>query len=160
MRHVSAHIGTGHLIHGTAFQQAGISFQQRCLPNSALSMAGLMVMLSTWCRPTTALGGLDTDVSRSAARALLEALIDVAFPTIDAQHQLMVLFDPRWFCKWPRPQTNPTASDVVTLPVSAHGVDLTEWQLMAQSPLQHAVAFRIWRACGLSVLPTVCPISN
>lgn len=112
-------------ITGHTKKKCQLCWSDRCLADPSVSVMGLLYQLARWCTLSASNGGFSQDLSRAAAGALLQALLDFACPVDGSEWRLTVEVCALWRCAWPRPPPEADGFGVVELSVVRGLVDLT-----------------------------------
>ena len=138
-------IATTYLAEGHSNRRQSVPFSERCLPETSMSLLGLLLHLTRWCQTAKWLGGLGDMDQRVNARALLCALITKA-ATLGKWSFLLELLDRRdaWACAWPRPLH--WSKTVAEVHVKGELADFGEFCEASTRPQASTAAKAQWRA--------------
>jgi hypothetical protein len=108
------------------------------LPFNAISVHGLLFLLTKWCFQPERLGGMRDVDHVMACQYLLQAMLKIV--VLDGGVPLAVAIAKSWENSWPRPDP----PGLVALPVSCDGlVSLDGWEVAATLHGGHSVTFKL-----------------
>jgi hypothetical protein len=102
-----------------------LPWRSRCLPFVSVSTLGLLMLMSRWSLPDLKRGALRNDDARSISEPLLNAILaPLSKPGARHAWSLVLVFDPNWRCKWPRPSLPPDGRNSIQFTITDGNVNL------------------------------------
>lgn len=125
-------VGSTHTAEGST-KEVQEPFDDRCLPSTSVNSMWLLWLMHRWAENRPRYGGFVQEESRSAARAIMRALLHAVVYS-PSPWRLQVQLDHAWVALWPRPRLFDLAKPVVCFEVSSEGVvDVVPLQVLANT---------------------------